>query len=294
MKIASAFSSSKQTISFEFFPPKGEAGVEALFETLGDLVRYRPDFVSVTYGAMGSTRGLTVDLVRRITKELDLLAMAHLTCVGSSEQELLSVLLELAGAGIENVLALRGDPPQGDVSFFDRQGGFKHADELARFIRTNGFSFCLGGACYPEMHPEAESLESDLENLKRKIDSGVEFLITQLFFDNTDYFRFLDRLEKAKIHVPVVAGLMPITNVAQVKRFTQLCGAKVPQDLLIRLEACEEDRARVRAIGVEHATKQSEGLLAGGAKGLHFYTLNRSLATREILDNLRSSGAVPA
>jgi methylenetetrahydrofolate reductase (NADPH) len=294
MKIVSAFSSPRKTISFEFFPPKDDAGVVALFQTLGDLVAYRPDFVSVTYGAMGSTRGLTVELVRRIHRELGLLAMAHLTCVGSSKEELLGVLSELREAGVENVLALRGDPPQGDASFFEAHGGFKHADELVHFIKGNGFSFCLGGACYPETHPEATSAASDLEHLKRKVDSGVDFLITQLFFDNVDYFRFRERLERAQIRVPVVAGLMPVTNVAQVKRFTQLCGARVPDDLLRRLEACEDDRAKVRAIGVEHTTKQAEGLLREGAPGLHFYTLNRSLATREILENLRASGAVPA
>jgi methylenetetrahydrofolate reductase (NADPH) len=291
MKIATLLAQ-KKTISFEFFPPKDDAGMASLFDALRELVAYRPDYVSVTYGAMGSTRQLTVDLVRRIREEIGLLAMAHLTCVGSSKEELLEILAQLKAAQVENVLALRGDPPKGDPTFFEKDAAFRYVSELATFIRQSGLPFCLAGACYPETHPEAASLEADLDHLKRKVDAGVDFLISQLFFDNVDYFRFVERLRSAGINIPVVAGLMPITNVAQVKRFTEMCGARVPSDLLARLEASEHDRARVRAIGVEHATAQATELIQGGAAGLHFYTLNRSVATREILDNLIAAGAV--
>jgi len=286
MRIIDLLQREKPCFSFEFFPPKDEAGVESLFGALAELAPYRPAYVSVTYGAGGSTRSVTVDLVRRIRDEIGLEAMAHLTCVGSSRDELRSVLQALAAAGIENVLPLRGDPPKGEAHFSRPPGGFLYASELVSFIRSEGFPFCLAGACYPERHPEAASIEADIEALRKKVDAGADFLITQLFFDNQDFYRFLDRLEKAGITVPVVAGLMPITNVAQVKRFTQMCGASIPSELLSQLETSEADRAKVRAIGVEHATRQAEDLIRAGVPGLHFYTLNRSLATREILDNL--------
>lgn len=288
MKIIDKIRAQNPVFSFEFFPPKNDEGLQRLFETLADLKPYEPAYVSVTYGAGGSTRNLTVDLVQRIKEEVGLEAMAHLTCVGATSDELKTVLDALRDAGIENVLPLRGDPPK-DVSSFQRiDGGFGYASELAEYIRANGYSFCLAGACYPEVHPDAPSAEADIDALKKKVDAGVDFLITQLFFDNTDYFRFMDRIEKAGIDVPVIAGIMPITNVAQIKRFTQMCGATIPRPLLDRVEPHEEDRAQVRAIGVDHATKQCRELLEKGAPGVHFYTLNRSLATREIIDNLRA------
>lgn len=286
MRIIDKLRSESPCFSFEFFPPKDEAGVESLFSTLADLEPYRPAYVSVTYGAGGSTRNVTVDLVRRIRDEIGLEAMAHLTCVGSSGEDLREVLVALQNAGIENVLPLRGDPPKGQERFLRSEGGFLYASELVSFIREGGFRFCLAGACYPERHPEARNLEADIEALKIKVDAGLDFLITQLFFDNVDFFRFVEKVRAAGISIPIIAGLMPITNVAQVKRFTQMCGASIPADLLARLEPHETDRAQVRAIGVEAATLQAEGLLRAGVAGLHFYTLNRSLATREILDNL--------
>ncbi len=292
MKIVDALCGPSPAFSFEFFPPKDEEGVARLFETVAELRRYRPTYVSVTYGAGGSTRHLTVDLVRRIKAELGLEAMAHLTCVGASRSELDEVLQLLALAGIENVLPLRGDPPKGESHFVRHPEGFGHASELAQHIQSK-HDFCLAGACYPEKHPEAASLEADMLQLKKKVDAGVSFLITQLFFDNADYFSFVERARAAGIDVPIVAGIMPITNTAQVKRFTQLCGARIPDALLAKLETTDEPAA-VRAIGVEHATAQCRELLAAGAPGIHFYTLNRSLATREILDNLRALGAVPS
>lgn len=287
MKIVDALRGPEPAFSFEFFPPKDEEGVAHLFETIAELRQYAPTYVSVTYGAGGSTRNLTVELVRRIKSQLGIEAMAHLTCVGATQSELQVVLDSLRDAGIENVLPLRGDPPKGQGVFSRTEGGFGNASELAAFIR-GAYDFCLAGACYPEKHPEATSAQVDLEHLKTKVDAGVDFLITQLFFDNADYFRFAEQAARTGISLPIVAGIMPITNVAQIKRFTQICGTSIPRALLTRLENVE-DPARVRAIGVEHATTQCEELLRQGVPGIHFYTLNRSLATREILDNLRQT-----
>jgi methylenetetrahydrofolate reductase (NADPH) len=292
MKIRDALQRPEPAFSFEFFPPKDAEGVERLFQTISELRDYEPTYVSVTYGAMGSTRGLTVELVRRIKKEVGIEAMAHLTCVGSTREEIGAVLDDLRAAGLENVLALRGDPPKGETAFVPSAGGFAHASELVEFIRQR-YDFCLAAACYPETHPEAQSPAVDLEHLKTKVDAGVDFLITQLFFDNEDYFAFVDRARSIGIQCPIIAGIMPITNVGQVKRFTQMCGARIPAELLARLEAADGDAAAVRAIGVEHATRQCRGLLEQGAPGIHFYTLNRSTATRDILDNLRAEGVAP-
>lgn len=274
------------TFSFEFFPPKDADGLERLFETIAELRPYEPAYVSVTYGAGGSSRRLTVDLVRRIKHEVGIEAMAHLTCVGASREELVGVLGELEHHRIENVIALRGDPPRGEASFVRAEGGLGHGAELVALIRAR-YDFCIAAACYPEKHVEAASLEQDLAHLKAKVELGVDFLITQLFFDNADYYRFVERARAAGIGVPIVAGIMPITNLSQIKRFTALCGAKIPPALLARLEACDGDNDAVRAIGIEHATAQCRDLIGQGVPGVHFYTLNRSLATRHILDRLR-------
>jgi methylenetetrahydrofolate reductase (NADPH) len=287
MKIVDQLKRGEPAFSFEFFPPKDAAGLERLFETIAELRPYHPTYVSVTYGAGGSTQSLTVDLVRRIRSEIGLEAMAHLTCVGATAAELDVVLQELRAVGAENILPLRGDAPQGQAKFQAVPGGFSYASELVSYVKER-FDFCMAGACYPEGHPEAPNLAADLDNLKRKVDAGVDFLITQLFFNNDDYFRFVERARAAGISLPIIAGIMPVTNVAQLKRFTQMCGAKIPRELLARLEPHEEDRSRVCAIGVEHATAQCVELLQAGAPGIHFYTLNRSPATREILDNLRA------
>ncbi len=295
MKIVDRLLGPEPAFSFEFFPPKDQEGVERLFDTLATLRTYSPTYVSVTYGAMGSTRALTVDLVRRIKHEVGIDAMAHLTCVGATRDDIREVLDDLAESGIENVLPLRGDPPKGQENFVRAAGGFGYASELVEFIRSSGYDFCLAGACYPEIHPDATSPEADLDHLVRKVDAGVDFLITQLFFDSEDYFRFVERARARSITCPIVAGIMPVTNVGQVKRFTQMCGANIPYDLLTRLDAAEalDDPKAVRAVGVAHATAQCTALLEGGAPGIHFYTLNRSTATREILDNLREAGIAP-
>jgi methylenetetrahydrofolate reductase (NADPH) len=277
MKIIDQLARTRPAFSFEFFPPKDREGVDRLFDTVQKLKAYDPTYVSVTYGAGGSTRQLTVELVCRIKREVGLESMAHLTCVGASREEIAGVLAQLRAGGIDNLLALRGDPPRGQTSFVKAQGGFGYASELIGFVRERQ-PFCIAAACYPERHPEAPDAERDLANLKTKVASGVDFLVTQLFFDSRDYFGFVERARGAGIAVPIIAGIMPITNLSQVKRFTAMCGARIPSELLARLEAAGSDAAKVQAIGVEHATRQCRELLEGGAPGIHFYTLNRSPA----------------
>ena len=286
MRIIDKLHAETPAFSFEFFPPKDQAGVERLFTTIAELKVYQPTYVSVTYGAGGSTRRLTVELVSRIKRDVGLETMAHLTCVGATQSELGQVLDQLESNGIDNVLPLRGDPAKGQTKFVRTEGGFAYASELVQFIRSR-YSFCLAGACYPEVHLEAENAERDLDNLKRKVDAGVDFLITQLFFDNSDYFAFLERARDRGIELPVIAGIMPITNLNQIIRFTKLCGSKIPRLLLDKLERAGDDAEAVHAIGVEHATAQCRALIAAGAPGIHFYTLNRSPATVQILRALR-------
>ena len=285
MKITEKLALGGPAFSFEFFPPKDEAGVERLFETVARLGRYQPAYVSVTYGAGGSTRRLTVDLVKRIKRDTGIETMAHLTCVGARREDLSSVLDELAEGGIDNVIALRGDPPKGETAFVAQENGFSHASELIGFIRAR-YDFCVAAACYPETHPEARDAASDLECARKKVELGADLLITQMFFDNADYFAFVERARAVGIQVPIVPGVMPITNFSQIQRFTALCGTTIPRPLLARLEAAGAEPEAVQKIGVEHATEQCRGLLAGGAPGIHFYTLNRSPATVRILDAL--------
>ena len=286
MKIIDILNAGKPTISFEFSPPKDDAGFEHLFQTIEELRPLAPSYVSVTYGAGGGTRRKTVDLVTRIKHEIGIESMAHLTCVGSTREDTASVLDSLRDSGMENVLPLRGDPPRGETDFTPTPGGFRYASELVEFIRPN-YSFCLAGACYPEAHPEAASPQADLDSLKRKVDAGVDFLITQLFFDNEDFLRFRDRAVAAGINVPILAGIMPIRNVKQIKRFTEMCGASLPVELLSKIEAVEDDHDAVAQIGVHHAMRQCERLLGESVAGIHFYTLNRSTATRAIFQEIK-------
>lgn len=287
MRIIDLIQTRGPTLSFEFFPPKDEIGFWDLYRTIESLKPLGPDYVSVTYGAGGSTRRKTVDLVARIKGDLGVEAMAHMTCVGSTREDIAQVLDELSQKKLENVLALRGDPPKGESAFIPTQGGFSHANELVAFIRER-YRFCIGAACYPEGHPEAPDLDGDLANLKRKVEAGADFLITQLFFDNADFYRFRERAEQAGVAVPILAGIMPIQGVAQIKRFTQMCGAKIPKDLLTRVEAVEDDAEAVRHIGTFHATQQVRDLIRQGVAGIHFYTLNRSTATRAIFQYIKS------
>src|SRR5262245_34938052 len=283
MRIAERFAAGLPVFSFEFFPPKTEAGFGALFTTIRDLKPLDPDFVSVTWGAGGSTRRKTVEIVIEIQRDAGLAAMAHLSCIGSTPDQLAATLDTLAAGGIENVLALGGDRPR---DYAPPPGAFTYANELAAFVR-GGWPFCLGGACYPETHPRAESPEADLRNLVRKVGAGVEFLITQLFFDNADYFAFVARARAAGITVPIVPGIMPIVSVAGIRRMTSMSGARIPDELAASLASVEHDDALTREVGVEWAGLQCRELLERGAPGIHFYTLNRSSATRAILQQLR-------
>ena len=272
--------------SFEFFPPKTEEGERNLRATLEDLKAFEPDFVSVTYGAGGSTRGRTVQLTKWIKQELGIEAMAHLSCVGTTREELMEILDEIAQGGIENVLALRGDPPRGQTEWQPHPGGLHYSTELAELI-SGGYPFGIGAACFPEVHPDAPELAHDLHFLKQKVESGATFLITQLFFDNELYFRFVDEARAAGIEAPITPGIMPITDLGQIKTITGMCGASIPPALLTQLEARADDPDAVLQLGVSYATLQCAELLARGAPGIHFYTLNRSPATRAILSSLK-------
>ncbi len=277
--------------SFEFFPPKTEEGVRQLFQTVEALRPLGPAFVSVTYGAGGSTRARTLEIVTRLKRETEVEAVAHVTCVGASRDELASVLDEVAAAGIENVLALRGDPPRGKATFEPHPDGFRWASELVAFIRSQPrrWRFCLGAASYPEGHVETRDLARDLQNLKVKVDAGADFLVTQLFFENVHYFRFLERAQAAGIRVPIIPGIMPMTNVEQIERFTAMCGADIPRPLRAAMEVRRSDPEGALQLGLAYATLQCSDLLRRGAPGIHFYTLNRSPSTRAILAALRAS-----
>ena len=287
MRIADRLRNGPPCFSFEFFPPKSEDGVAQLFTTLKELADLKPGFVSVTYGAGGSTRQLTIELTSAIKRETGIEAMAHLTCVGHGRTELAEILERLKSAGVENVLALRGDPPKEQATFTPAPDGFSHGNELMQFMRARGYDFCLGGACYPEAHLESEGIDDEIEHTRRKVADGAEFLITQLFFDNAFYFHFVERARKAGITCPIVPGLMPITNIAQIERITRMCGATVPMRLRLALEKRKDDPEAVLELGVAHATLQAADLLANGAPGVHFYTLNRSRASRMIVTALQ-------
>src|SRR3954447_12038697 len=278
------------SFSFEFFPPKTPDGEANLDAALAELVRLRPTFVSVTYGAGGSAeqRGKTIDIVSRIKAYHGLEAMAHFTCVGAGVGELRAVLDRMRDAGIENVLALRGDPPAGvDASEWTAtDGGLRYSRELIELIRAD-YDFAVGAACFPEVHLAAESAESDLRYTREKVDAGARFLITQLFFDNQLYYDFVARSRDEGIEVPIIPGIMPITNVAQIRRFTEMCGASIPPGLRSELELRAHEPDAVADFGVAYATMQCADLLANGAPGIHFYTLNRSPSTRAILSALR-------
>jgi methylenetetrahydrofolate reductase (NADPH) len=276
----------RPVFSFEFFPPKTEDGLKNLFEAVGELRSLRPDYVSVTYGAGGSTATKTIEIVSRIKEEYGIEAMAHFTCVGSTVGELRDTLDAMAAVGVDNVLALRGDPPPGQEEWIKTGGGLEYSRELVELIRE-GYPFSIGAACFPETHIHATSAEDDLYYLKEKVDAGAQFLITQLFFDNAVYFDFVHRARDIGIEVPIVPGIMPITNVKQLERMTSLCGATIPARLRRELVSRSDQPDGVKDFGVAYATMQCAELLRGGAPGVHFYTLNRSPATRAILSALK-------
>lgn len=303
MHIRDRLAHKRPVFSFEFFPPKDEQGERILWRSLEQLAPLEPDFVSVTYGAGGSTRTRTVEVVGRIKRELGIEPLAHLTCVGATRDELAAVVDRLLAQDIHNVLALRGDPPRGQSTFTHTPGGFRYASELTAWLRERWPELCIGGACYPEMHPEADSREADLRGLKAKVDAGVDFLITQLFFDNAAYFDFVDLVRACGCDVPILAGIMPVTNVGQIERFTKIIGATIPDALHSRLRAIAGtedgfDPQEVFWTGVSYAAHQCRELLdppAGGPfrrqrsqlSGIHFYTLNRSPATRALFEILQ-------
>ena len=275
--------------SFEFFPPRTDQGVAALFQAVEALRPLAPSYVCVTYGAGGSTRARTLELVKRLKHEVEIEAMAHVTCVGASRDDLAAVLDELAEAGIRNVMALRGDPPRGESTFTPHPMGFRYASELVAFIHAEPkrWPFCLGAAAYPEGHLETRDLARDVANLKLKVDAGADFLVTQLFFENARYFQFVERVRGAGITLPILPGIMPIQTVEQIERMTVMCGASLPRSLQAAMDVRREDPEAARELGLAYATLQCSDLLRRGAPGIHFYTLNRSPSTRAILSALR-------
>jgi len=291
MKIGSLFQRPQRRVfSFEFFPPKTDAGMATLEKTIRELGELEPSYVSVTYGAGGSTRDRTIEIVGRIQREAAICAMAHLTCVEASRDQIGAVLDRLVGEGIENIMALRGDPPEGQATFQRPADGFGYAADLISFIRQRfGDRVSIGGACYPETHLECRDPAADMAHLVAKVRAGLDFLVTQLFFDNRHYFEFVARARAAGIAIPIVPGIMPIRNVAQIERFTRLCGATIPATLYAELDRRRDDAEAVAQLGVAQATAQCVGLLQAGAPGVHFYTLNQSPATRVILTALKAA-----
>jgi methylenetetrahydrofolate reductase (NADH) len=289
MRIDEMLNSARPVFSVEFFPPKTEEGRQTLFETVEVLRRLDPHFFSVTYGAGGATREGTLDTTRAIRDQYDSEAMAHLSCVGETTESLRGMIDRIAEAGIENILALRGDPPRGQKDFEQPEGGLGSASELAALIHETHPEIALGGACFPEVHPEAPSLEADLAYLKTKIDNGVSFLITQLFFDNQLYFDFVPAARAAGIDVPIIPGVMPMTGFRQIARISELCEATIPDPLASAMQALEGDERAEFELGVAYATQQCADLLRRGAPGIHLYALNRWPAARAILGALHAS-----
>ncbi len=286
MRIDEILARGGPVFSFEFFPPKTPVGEQNLEAALAELVKLEPAFVSVTYGAGGSTREKTIEIVKHISERYGLEAMAHFTCVAATVPELRATLDEMRAAGIDNVLALRGDPPAGQETWTATEGGLEYSHELVEMI-AGDYQFAIGAACFPETHVHATSPEDDLEHLAAKVDAGVDFLITNLFFDNDAYFAFLKRARGVGITVPIIPGIMPITRVGQIQTMAEKCGASIPPGLARELALRDEDEGAVRDFGVAYATLQCAELLAAGAPGIHFYTLNRSPATRAILSALK-------
>jgi len=286
MRIDEILEERRPVFSFEFFPPKDKQGMTQLKGALAELAQDEPAYVSVTYGAGGSTRDRTVEVTKLIKQGLGIEAMAHLSCVGEPVSRVREIIEEIQAAGIENILALRGDPPRGETEWQPHPEGLRSSPELIELV-AGDYDFCIGGACFPEVHPEAPDLEHDLAFCKRKVEAGASFLITQLFFDNRYYFDFVASCRQAGITAPIIPGVIPITNVAQLKTITEMCGAAIPPGLLLELDRRADDPEAVLQLGVAYTTLQCADLLRRGAPGIHFYTLNRSPATRAILSSLR-------
>ncbi|HMP15941.1 MAG TPA: methylenetetrahydrofolate reductase [NAD(P)H] [Gemmatales bacterium] len=272
--------------SFEIFPPKTEAAEAALYETCKQLARYQPVFLSITYGAGGSTRAKSLEIARKLIQDIRVDITAHFTCVGSNVADIRQWLGQGQATGVKNIMALRGDPPQGQTTFQQTADGFRYASELVSLIRKEYSSFGVGVAGYPETHAEATSPEDDLKHLVHKVQQGGDAIYTQLFYDNDDFFRFREQVERLRVEVPLVPGLLPVLSLKQVQRITALCKSKLPQKLLRDLQRYEDDPAGQMAVGIAHCTKQLEGLLLAGVPGIHFYVLNRIDSVRQILINI--------
>lgn len=290
VKVTEALALRRPFFSFEFFPPKNDEGVEQLMRTVQTLRALNPAFVSVTYGAGGSTRARTLQTAKRIQRESGLTVVAHITCVQSTREEMRSLLRDLGEAGIENVLALRGDPPKGETAFSAPADGFKTSTELVELLEAE-FDFCVGGGCYPETHIEAPDAQTDLTRLAGKVRAGTDFLITQMFFDNDRYFAFVKRAREQGIQTPIIPGIIPITNYAGITKMTSMSGASIPPLLREALDARKDEPEAVAELGVAYATAQCVDLLARGAPGIHFYTLNKSPATRAVVSALLATQA---
>ncbi|MFH1301327.1 MAG: methylenetetrahydrofolate reductase [NAD(P)H] [Planctomycetota bacterium] len=286
MRISELYSAGTFGLSVEVFPPRNENGDEELFRTLEELIRYQPAFVSCTYGAGGSTSKRTIELCEIIQNRLRSTSTAHFTCVASTRDELIEWLRSASEAGITNIMALRGDPPAGQETFTPADGGLKHADELVSLIRKHFPDMGIGVAGYPEVHPEAPDAETDLANLKRKVDAGADAVYTQLFFNNVHFHNFRERCVRAGIHCPIIPGIMPITEFRRIQRITSMCNTEFPAALSSKLEAVQDDLEAQFEIGVEYAIQQCQELIDDGVSGIHFYALNRSQACKRIFDAL--------
>jgi methylenetetrahydrofolate reductase (NADPH) len=286
MKLSEAYGPGKFGLSFELFPPKTIDGEASLFRHVARLAEFGPSFITCTYGAGGSTQNKTLEIVSRVRREFEVPVATHLTCVGRTVDELRQYLRATEGEGVDNVVALRGDPPRGQSEFRPVEGGLRYANELVTLIRNEHPKFGLAVAGYPETHQEAPNPEVDLSNLKRKVDAGADVVITQLFYINDDFYRFRDRCREIDIRVPIVPGLMPITSFAQIQRITSMCGAKLPAELVSRLQSAGEDTEAQFRVGVDYAIDQTRSLLEAGVPGIHFYVLNRSEATSEVLSQI--------
>lgn len=286
MKISEIYANGNFALSFEVFPPKSDKGIQTLMECVEELCKFDPGFISCTYGAGGATRDQTLEIVSNIRNRFGVSTTAHFTCVGSTIEQIRDWLTRAQNMGVENIMALRGDPPKGETQFRAVEGGLRYANELVALIRSEFPDFGIGVAGYPETHQEATCLKTDLENLKRKVDAGADAVFTQLFYCNEDFFRFRDDCEKLKIDVPIIPGLLPVLNLQQVQRITTLCKAKLPPTLVEKLQQHSEDSEAQIDIGVEHATQQSEELLQAGVPGIHFYVLNKYEPATRVLRNV--------
>jgi methylenetetrahydrofolate reductase (NADPH) len=283
MKFAQTYTPGKLGLSFELFPPKTPAGEETLWKNLDELMAFQPGVITCTYGAGGSTRNKTLEIVMQVRKRYGCSVASHLTCVGATVDDLRNYLTEAHSAGVENIVALRGDPPRGETTFTPVAGGLRYANELVSLVRREFPQLGIAVAGYPETHQEAVSPEEDLQNLKRKVAAGGDVVITQLFYDNVDFFRFHKRCGELRIDVPIVPGILPVTNFAQVQRIATLCKACLPDEFARQLQAAGDDEAAQFEIGVDYATRQVRELIAAGVPGVHFYVLNKSPATVRVL-----------